>query len=144
MSGWKEEDRDGALWAVRYPTQTQAQMPGRRFREHTPSRWPAFGKGAGSEVGRRLLWLLFAIEIGLAVVAACVLPLLFLNLPIGEGGITGAIQHGTGHLWESPTQIVYLGLLLPAPILLLTLFLTTWGYRVLQKRSTRQGLLGKQ
>jgi hypothetical protein len=103
------------------------------------------GKKAEShEVRRRLLWLLLAAEIGMALAAACVLPLLFVNATVGEGGIVGALFERAQDPWTSSTGIMCLGLFLPIPILLLTLALGVGTYRWLQKSAKGENLQGKE
>lgn len=127
MSDWHEEKLE--YWPVRFPAKAPVKPSGRRYRNSTPSRWTGVPKADTRELQRRLLWLLLAIELGMALAAACVLPLLFLNLPVREKGIVGAIVHEAGDLLGSTSQLIGLVLILSPLILLLTMTFNLWLYR---------------
>jgi hypothetical protein len=135
MADWREADEVQDPWPVKFPVKTPPREASRRFREHTPSRWLGIGKVDVGEVQKRLLGLLFAVEIGVVIAAACVLPLAFLNLTIGEEGIVGAIMGEVGAWLGMSRQAVCLILGLPLPILILTLSLNLGLYRWLQRQS---------
>jgi len=80
------------------------------------------------------LWLLLATEIGVLVMAACVLPLVFLNLPVKEEGVLGAVLTQVGEWLGLSSQATCLVLGLPCPIVLFTLGLNLWLYRWLRQR----------
>lgn len=133
MSDWHEEEIE--RWPVRYPAKLPAQLSGRRYRNNTPSRWTGVPKADTRELQKRLLWLLLAIELGMVLAAACVLPLAFLNLPVREKGIVGAILHKAGDLLGLSSQLTCLVLFLPFLILLLTMTFNLWLFRWLGQSS---------
>ena len=130
MQAQEQKGKDDALWVVRYPTQVPPGEAGERRWRIARSRWSQTEKVESRKVRRQLLWILLAIEVGMALVAACILPLVFMNLPTGEGGIVAALLERVGDAGTSPSQILCLGLFLPAPILLLTLGLSIGIYRL--------------
>jgi hypothetical protein len=88
-----------------------------------------------SEVQRRLAWLLLAAEIGMAVVAACVLPLVFIELPVQKEGIVSAIVTKVGEWLGLSSQAACLVVALPIPILLVTLGANWWWIRRIRRRA---------
>jgi hypothetical protein len=134
MSKWQEEDSEQDQWPVTYPTQTPPREASGHFREPVHPRWAETGKTDTSEVRKRLLWLLLAVEIGVVLAAGCVLPLAFVRLPDHEDGVVGAILAEVGHLLGLSSQATCLILGLPIPILLLTLGLNLALYRWLRQR----------
>jgi hypothetical protein len=135
MSEWRGEDEERDQWPVRYPSEAPPRRSGRRFRDGTSPRWVGKEQTGSSVVKRRLLWLLLAAEIGMVVAAACVLPLAFVNLPVREEGVVGAILSEVGRWLGLSSQAVCLVLALPIPILLLALSANLWLYRWLRQRS---------
>jgi hypothetical protein len=133
MPGWDEEREEGDPWPVRYPAQAPATGGDRRFKKEA-GRWPAAAGGEGGEVRKRLLWLLLAVEIGMILAAACLLPLLFVRLPVAEEGALGALLAGVSRWLGLSAQATCLVLALPLPILLLTAGLNLWLYRRARRR----------
>jgi hypothetical protein len=86
------------------------------------------------EVRKRLLWLLFAVEVGMVLVAACVLPLAFVDLPVGEEGVVDAVSTQVGGWLGLSGQATCLAFGLPCPILLFAVGLNLWLYRWLRQR----------
>ncbi len=132
MADWREEGPDP--WPVKYPAEAPPQESEPSTWERRLARWPGVGKVASGEVQKRLVWLLLAAEIGMLVVAACVLPLVFLNLPIKEEGVLGAVLTHVGEWWGLSSRATCLVLASPCPILLFTLGLNLWLYRWLRQR----------
>ena len=132
MADWREEDSDP--WPVKYPAEAPPQESDPSFRERGLARWAGVGKVDSGEVQKQLVWLLVAAEIGMLVVAACALPLVFLNLPVQEEGVFGAILTQVGEWLGLSNQATCLILGTPCPILLITLGLNLWLYRWLQQR----------
>jgi len=137
MANWREADEEQEPWPVKFPVKTPPRETNKRFRGHTPSRWLGFGRLDAGEVQKRLLWLLFAVEVGMVIAAMCVLPLALLNLPVRAEGIVGAILNGVGTWLGLSRQAVCLILGLPLPILVFALGLNLGLYRWLQRRSKR-------
>lgn len=75
----------------------------------------------------------------MALAAACLLPLAFLNLPIQEEGIVGAISRAIGGLFGLSSQVTCLLLSVPMAILLATLGLSLWCFRWIQRRTKEAG-----
>lgn len=142
MADWREEGQDP--WPVKYPVEALPQESELPFRENKTrprrvARWTephgvGMGKVDTGGIQKRLLWLLLAAEIGMLVVAACVLPLAFLNLPVAREGVVGAILTKVGEWLGLSSQTTYLAFGLPCPILLFTLGLSLWLYRWLVQR----------
>ncbi|MGD8792882.1 MAG: hypothetical protein PVF47_10045 [Anaerolineae bacterium] len=128
MPRWHEEREEGDQWPVRYPARAPAAGGERRF-EKAARRWPGAAGAEGGEVRKRLLWLLLAVEVGMILAAACLLPLLFVGLPVGEKGALDAVLAGVGRWLDLPARATCLVLALPLPILLLTVGLNLWLYR---------------
>lgn len=126
MSDWSEQEEQDH-WPVQYPVETNAGDTSQRFRGRAPSRWQGTEKAHTDELQKRLLWLLLAVEIGMALAAACVLPLVFLNLP--AEGVVGAILTKVGEWLGLSGEVTCLVLALPIPILLLTLGFNLWWFR---------------
>lgn len=122
-----EENR--APGPVRYPTRPSSQPSTRRTEPEAPSRWIETGQPETAPLQRRLLWLLLAVEVGMALAAACVLPLAFLDLPIQEKGLVVAILERMGESQGSSSVIICLGLILPLPSLLLGVVFCLWLFR---------------
>jgi hypothetical protein len=80
------------------------------------------------------VWLLLAAEIGMLMAAACVLPLVFLSLPVEKEGVVGAILARVDEWSGLSRQATCLVLGAPCPSLLLTLGLNLWLYRCLRQR----------
>ena len=131
MFGWQEEEKD--RWPVRYPAETPRPSSLQRF-ERKPPRWMGVGRVDTSEVQKRLLWLLLATEVGMALAAACLLPLAFLNLPVQGEGVVGAVLTEVGHWLGVSSRAAGLILGLSAPILLLTLAFNLWWFRRVRRR----------
>jgi hypothetical protein len=136
MSDWSE-DEEQDRWPVRYPVEAHLQDRSGRFRERTPSRWERTEKIQTAELQKRLLWLLLAAEMGMALAAACLLPLVFLNLSIEQEGVVGAILTGLGEWLGLSRQVTCLVLALPIPILLLVLSLNLWWFRRIRRASEK-------
>jgi hypothetical protein len=136
MADWRDEDeeQDQYQWPVQYPAETPSQAPSGRFRQSTPPRWAGMEKVGSGELRKRLLWLLLAVEIGMALAAACVLPLAFLKLPVREEGVVGATLTEVGRWLGISSQAACLILALPIPILVLTLGLNLWLVRRVGQR----------
>ena len=66
----------------------------------------------------------------MALVAACLLPLVFVGFSPGEGGIVTALLERAGDPGTSLPRILCLGLFVPVPILFLTLVLIIGIYRL--------------
>lgn len=132
MAGWREEGPDP--WPVKYPAEAPPQESEPSARERKLARWPGEGKVDSGELRKRLVWLLLAAEIGMVVVAACVLPLVFVNLPVREEGAFGAILTQVGEWLGLSRQATCLILGFPCPILLFTLGLNLWLYRWFRHR----------
>jgi hypothetical protein len=126
MADWGEEDR--GLHPVRYRT-------GQRPQGREPAPWAAMNRGDSREVQKRLAWLLLAAEIGMAVVAACVLPLVFIELPRQQEGVIGAIVTKVGEWLGLSSQVACLVVALPIPILLVTLGANWWWFRRIRRRA---------
>lgn len=139
MSDWQAGDEDQDPWPVKFPVETPPRETGKRFREHTPSRWLGPDKVDSGEVQKRLLWLLLAVEIGMVLVAACVLPLVFVRLPVREEGVLGAILSEVERLLGLSSQVTCLVLVLPIPLFLLMLTINVWWFRRLRDRSEQKG-----
>jgi hypothetical protein len=135
MPGSYEEEQEQDPWPVRYPVEVPPREASGRFRERIPARWAGMGKVDTGELQKRLLWLLLAIEIGVAVAAACVLPLVFLKLPVREEGVVGAIVSRLGDLLGLSSQVICLVLILPLPILFLTMGLNLLWFRRIRLKS---------
>ena len=135
MSEWRGEEEERDQWPVQYPSEAPPRRSRRRFRDGTSPRWVGTGQIGSSDLKRRLLWLLLAVDIGMAVAAACVLPLAFVNLPVREEGVVGAILSEVGRWLGLSSQAVCLVLVLPILILLLALSANLWLYRWLRQRS---------
>jgi hypothetical protein len=134
MADWRHEDEEQDPWPVQYPAETPSQAPSGRFRQGAPPRWAGMEKVNSEELRKRLLWLLLAVEIGMVLAAACVLPLAFLKLPVREEGVGGAILTEVGRWLGISSQAVCLTLSLPIPILALTLGLNLWLLRRFGRR----------
>jgi hypothetical protein len=132
MVDWREESPDP--WPVKYPAEAPSQETEQPSQETRWARWPGVGKVDSGEVQKRLVWLLLAAEIGMLVVAACVLPLVFLNLPVKEEGVFGAILTQVGEWLGLSSQATCLIVGLPWPILLFTLGLNLWLVRWFRQR----------
>lgn len=124
MADWQEEDQD--QWPVKYPVEGRSQTAKGRYQRSPAPRWTGAGKDDTTDLRKRLLWSLLAVEIGMALAAACVLPMAFLNLPPGEKGIAGTVLTKAGE-WAC------LVLVLSILIILFTLGLNLWLYRWLQQ-----------
>jgi hypothetical protein len=123
----RQEEQD-KYWPVKYPVKTPVQELSRHRREKRPLRWTATDKAGTREVQRRLLWLLLSVEAGMALAAACVLPLLFLRLPIEQEGAARVLAREVGRLSAPWAQVTCLVLALPIPILLLAFSLMLWWF----------------
>jgi hypothetical protein len=135
MSDWGEEEND--RWPVRFPTETPPREASERFWKREPARWTGSGSVDSSEVQKRLAWLLLAAEIGMALVAACLLPLVFLRLPVEEEGVIGAIVTRVGEWPGLSSQVTCLVLALPISSLLVALGATWWWYRRIRQRAKK-------
>jgi hypothetical protein len=135
MADWREEDEEQEPWPVKFPVKKPPRQASKRFRRRTSSHWMGMDKVDTSEVRKRFLWLLFAVEVGIVIGAGCVLPLAFLNLPFGEEGVTGAILSEVGDWLGLSRQAVCLVVGLPLLILILTIGLNLGLYRWLQRRN---------
>jgi len=133
MQGKEQEGGDDALWVVRYPTQVPPGEAGERRWSIARSRWSRNELVESRQVRKRLFWVLLAVEIGMALAAACVLPLVFVNLPTGEGGIVARFLETVGDPGASSGEVICLGLFLPMPLLLLTMALSIGIYRLVLK-----------
>jgi hypothetical protein len=92
-------------------------------------------EGVGSkELQRRLFWLLLAVEVGMAVSAACVLPLLFTDLGNQQQSMVGPGLAQFGGLSGLAAQAMCLVLVLPIPMVAFSLGLSLWWYRWGQHR----------
>jgi hypothetical protein len=140
MFDWHEEETE--CWPVRYSAKLPVQPSGLRYRNSTPPRWTGVPKADTRELQKRLLWLLLAIELGMVLVAACVLPLVFLNLPVREKGIVGAILHKAGDLLGLSSQLTCSALSLL--ILLLTMTFNLWLFLWLGQSSESRKAPGKR
>jgi hypothetical protein len=138
MADWREEDREQEPWPVRYPVGTPPCEASKRFPERRPARWSGMVKVGSGELQRRLLWLLFAVEVGMVIAAACVLPLAFVDLLVGEEGIVGEILSKMETWLGTSRQGVCLILGLPCPILLLVIGLNLGLYYWLRGRRNGQ------
>lgn len=134
MADWRDEGEEEDQWPVRYPAEPPSQAPSGHFRQSAPSRWAGMEKVDSGELRRRLLWLLLAVEIGMALAASCVLPLAFLKLPVREEGVVGAVWTEVGRWVGISNQAACLLLALPIPILALALGLNLWLVRRLAQR----------
>ena len=130
MQGREQETGGDVPWPVRYPAKVPPGEEGKGRNATTQSRWSGIGSAGSREIRRRLIWLLLAVEIGMALVAACLLPLVFVGFSPGEGGIVTALLERAGDPGTSLPWILCLGLLLPVPILFLTLALIIGIYRL--------------
>jgi hypothetical protein len=133
MSDWREAEDD--VWPVRFPADTAPRQVSRQPWERERSRWTGSGSVDSSQVRKRLVWLLLAAEIGMAVVAACLLPLVFVRLPVQEEGVIGAVVSKVGEWLGLSSQVACLVLVLPIPILLVTLGANWWWYRRIRRRA---------
>ncbi len=132
MSDWQAENNEQEIWPVKYPSRA-VRTSSRRVREAVPLRWTETVQADTRELQRRLLRLLLAFEIGAAIAAACVLPLVFLNLPGLEVGISGSIKQEVGEVLSMSSQLICFGFALPLLILCLALVLSVWLQRRLRK-----------
>ena len=130
MQGREQETGGDVPWPVRYPAKVPPGEEGKGRNATTQSRWSGIGSAGSREIRRRLIWLLLAVEIGMALAVACVLPLVFINVLPGEGGIVTVLLERAGDPGTSLPWILCLGLLLPVPILFLTLALIIGIYRL--------------
>lgn len=133
MSDWHQGDEDG--WPVRFPVETPSQEASGRRQEHASPRWTGTEPVDTSKVQKRLAWLLLAAEIGMALVAACVLPLVFLNLPVREEGFLGAVGTKVGGWLGVSSQVACLIVALPIPILIVTLGANWWWFGRMKKKA---------
>jgi hypothetical protein len=133
MSDWREAEDD--VWPVRFPADTAPRQVSRQPWKREPARWTGSGSVDSSEVQKRLAWLLLAAEIGMALVAACLLPLVFLRLPVEEEGVIGAIVTRVGEWPGLSSQVTCLVLALPISSLLVALGATWWWYRRIRRRA---------
>jgi len=113
-------------WPVRYALEEPLQGASGRFRERAPDRWVGVDRPDAAQLRRRILWLLLAVEAGMALAAVFLAPLTFLNLPVGKGGIIAHLLTEVGQLLGTTAQVVFLALVLPIPALLLSLGLVLW------------------
>jgi hypothetical protein len=127
MSDWQEEENN--QWPVKYPVEAPPQASDHRFRESTALRWTNVAKADTEEIRKRLLWLLLVVNIGMVLAAACVLPLVFLDLPIQDEGVVGAVSTELGQRLGLSSQLTCLILALPILIMLLTVGLSLWWVR---------------
>jgi hypothetical protein len=77
--------------------------------------------------------LLLAVEMGMALAAVCVVPLIFVELPIQETGIIKALWARAGDLLDLSRQATRLILALILPLLLLVVSLSVWWFRHIQR-----------
>ncbi len=137
MADWDEAEDEP--WPVKYPIETPPRQASGRFRRQASSRWAGTEKADTGEVRKRLLWLLLAVEVGMVVAAACVLPLVFLNPPARQEGVGGEILSKAGAWLGLSGQAVCLLVGLPLPILILMLGLNLGLYRWLRGRGVGGG-----
>ena len=135
MSDWRKQEDDS--WPVQFPTDAPPDESSGAYRERTPPRWTESASVDARAVQKRLAWLLLVAEIGMAVVAACVLPLAFLDLPIQEKGFLGAIGTKVGEWLGVSSQMACLVMVLPIPILMVTLGINWWWFRRMRKKANR-------
>ena len=127
MADWNEDEAE--RWPVKYPLERPPHTTRGRFKGRKAGRWAGTRRVDTGEVQQRLLWLLLAVEIGMALAAACVLPLVFLELPVQEEGVIGAILGEVGRLLGLSSQASCLLIGLPIPVLCLVMGLSLWLYR---------------
>jgi hypothetical protein len=130
---------DEVPWSVQFGTESPAKADGGRHQNGTLVGWTAGTRVDTSEVQKRLAWLLLAAEIGMALVAACVLPLVFVDLPVREEGIFEAIGAKVGGWMGLSSQMACVALVLPIPILLVTLGANLWWFRRMRRRARQTG-----
>lgn len=134
MSNWYKDDSVDDPWPVRYPVDRPSSKPGGRFGDRRASRWIRM-EGVGSkELQRRLFWLLLAVEIGMAVSAACVLPLVLTDLGNQRESMVGPVLAPFGGQAGPAAQAMCLMLVLPIPMVAFSLGLSLWWYRWGQRR----------
>ena len=142
MSDWEMQEDEQR--PVRYPAKATARISSRRSAppRWTEPRWAGDGKVDTGEVGRRLLMLLLAAEVGMALAVACLLPFLFVKLPLRGDGVanripaewmaampfpgTGTISKETGRLAGLSSQGACLLLALTIVMLLFAVGVTFW------------------
>jgi hypothetical protein len=130
MSSWdKKGDGERDAWPVRYPAKAPAQEPERRFGGSKQPRWPGASRGDTEELQRRLVWFMVAIEIGMAAVAACLVPLLFIQIPVQEEGVFRATLSWLATSLGMSTQATCLLLAVPIAVLFSVLGLNVWIFR---------------
>jgi hypothetical protein len=121
MSTRWEEGAGRDHWPVRYALEESLQGSSGRFRERAPDRWVRVDKPDAARFRKRILWLLLAVEAGMALAAVVLVPLSFMNLPVGRGGIIAHLLAEVGQLLGTTAQVAFLALVLPVPALLLAL-----------------------
>jgi hypothetical protein len=134
MADWREEGEEQDPRPARSPVETPRREASRRSGECKERRWAGTEKVDTGEVKKRLLWLLLAVEIGMALAAACVLPLVFLGAPAGDGGFAEAFLSRVRQVLDSTGGVVCLVLALPVLMLLLSLPLYLWLLRWFRAR----------
>jgi hypothetical protein len=131
MSDWQVEDTK-ELWPVKYPS--RAVRTSSRHSRGTPApRWVGGSQADTSELRRRLLRLLLAVEMGAAIAMACVLPLAFVDLPVPGNKLPGAILERLANALSLSSQLTCMILALPVSILLLMLAVSLGLYGQIQK-----------
>lgn len=141
MSLWPEEGAVQDHWPVRYPLQASLRQPAGRFRQRVSPRWAGSVRPDSEQVRKRLLWLLLAVEVGMALVAIFLVPLALLDVPLSEGGVIAALSSDSGQSLGAWIQAGFLVGVLVVPILLLTVGFTVglvgWMHQLDKARSRK-------
>ena len=150
MSDWEMQEDEQR--PVRYPAKATAWISSRGSapRRWAEPRWTGVGKVDTGEVKKRLLLLLLACEVGMALAVALLLPFLFLKLPLRGDGVanripaewmaampfpgTGTISKETGRLAGLSSQGACLLLALTIVMLLFAVGITIWWSQRIRHR----------
>jgi hypothetical protein len=131
----RPDKEDRLAQPVRHRAEAPYPEAGQRLPGHGPPRWTGTGSVDSREVQKRLAWLLLAAEIGMALVAACVLPLVFIKLPVQNEGAVEAVVAKVREWLGVSSQVAWLVVILPIPILLVTLGVNWWWFRRIRHRA---------